>query len=125
MSAKILRVFTPDAVDVEDVFEYSYSIVSDGEEISWVWKDGKERENVNKDYVIDSAERLGIDLDTPEAWLEAATARLMYNTMFDVEEDYESLEEAIEVEKEFAAEAKALQEDEEANEAIEEEPEED
>lgn len=114
MKTKVARVFNIDAANVDDVFEYQSSLVSDGKSLTWVWVDGKDREELDESYAVEMAKRLDIDLDTPEAWIEAVTARA-FSAVYYVEEEYDSVDEALEKEKAFAEEARQFQEDDEAN----------
>jgi hypothetical protein len=112
MKALTVRVLGIDATDVDDVFEYKYSIISDGSDIQWVWMP-ESAAIFDKEYVLENAKRIGIENpETAEDWLEAATSRLNYVLVRDISEPYDSMEEAIKAETEFAQEAKDFQDDE-------------
>lgn len=113
MAVVVYRVYDIDATDVNDLEDYSFSVVATEEGAEYLIPDWANGDGLDADRIEASVARNYQDEEKPETaedWADVAVDRV-YGSIFLVEEEYESVEAAKEGEAEFANEAFLIKQD--------------
>lgn len=130
MAVVVYRVYDSTAEDINDLEDYSFSVIATDEGAEYLIPEWSNIEGLNSEQIEMNVVRNYPDGEKPETaedWADVAIDRFR-SSIFVVEEPYESVEQARKSEEEFASEAFLIKQDflaaEEENELFVEEDEE-
>lgn len=113
MAVVVYRVYSEEAVGIEDIEDYTFSIVATDSGAEYVFPEGQEVMGLDAERIEMNTLRLydeGEKPETPEEWADVAAYKI-WGSIYKAPEEFSSVDEAKKFELALAEEAKALKED--------------
>jgi hypothetical protein len=113
MATAVYRVYDIAATDINDIEDYTFSIIATDEGAEYVFPEGREVMGLDAERIETNVMRLYGDGEKPETaedWADVAATNL-WGAIYKVEEDFESIDAAKESEAAFATEAEGFRKD--------------
>ena len=113
MATVVYRVYDIAATDINDIEDYTFSIIATDEGAEYVFPKGREVMGLDAERIETNVMRLygdGEKPETAEEWADVAATNL-WGAIYMVEEDFESVEAAKESENAFAIESEGFRKD--------------
>jgi hypothetical protein len=113
MATVVYRVYDIAATDINDIEDYTFSIIATDEGAEYVFPEGREVMGLDVERIETNVMRLYGDGEKPETaedWADVAATNL-WGAIYKVEEDFESIDAAKESETAFATEAEGFRKD--------------
>ena len=123
MATVLYRVYDIAATDINDIEDYTFSIVATDEGVEYVFPEGREVMGLDSERIEINVMRLYEDGEKPESaedWADAAALNL-WGAIYKVEEEFASVDDAKKSEAAFAEEAEGFRKDSELEEEEEDE----